>query len=188
MSLPIQRRGLLGTIVAVALLAGCAQRGGPQPAGMSASTGRLSGRFSLQLAGTQAGDRAQGANAGFELQGDARAGELELTSPLGSTVALVRWSPGRAWLQTAEQQRDFPDLGSLTRELMGEDIPVQALFDWLQGRPYELAPYQRYADGFEQLGWQVELRRFAGGLLVARRLNPAGAEPLAVLRLALDRP
>ena len=68
-------------------------------------------------------------------------------------------------------------------------LPVQALFDWLRGRPWPQAP-SRAADGagFQQLGWQVDLRRFGDQLIFAQRLNPNGSEPLATLRLKLDAP
>ena len=67
----------------------------------------------------------------------------------------------------------------LTRELLGEPIPVAALFDWLQGRPWGAVPHQRTDKGFEQMGWRIEPRLPA---LVATRL----ADPVVTLRARLE--
>jgi hypothetical protein len=71
------------------------------------------------------------------------------------------------------------DLVALTRELLGEAVPVAALFDWLKARPWPAAPHQKTSNGFEQLGWRIEPRLPA---LVATRL----AEPVVTLRAKLD--
>jgi outer membrane lipoprotein LolB len=104
---------------------------------------------------------------------------LELTSPLGALVAKASWRPGLVTLQTPGDERRFDDLDSLTRELLGEPVPVAALFDWLQARPWAAAPHQKTAGGFEQLGWRIEPKLPA---LVATRL----AEPTVTLRAKLD--
>ncbi|HEY1129029.1 MAG TPA: lipoprotein insertase outer membrane protein LolB, partial [Roseateles sp.] len=111
--------------------------------------------------------------------GGPEAGRLELTSPLGSLVARADWRPGRVTLQTPSDERRFDDLDALTRELLGEAVPVAALFDWLKARPWPAAPHQTTANGFEQLGWRIEPRLPA---LVATRL----AEPIVTLRAKLD--
>ncbi|MFT7771708.1 outer membrane lipoprotein LolB [Roseateles sp.] len=155
--------------------AGCAQLPHTPPAGHEA---RLSGRISVTVAG-DVHSRGTGGAASFELFGGPEAGRLELTSPLGSLVARADWQPGRVTLQTPNDERRFDDLDSLTRELLGEAVPVAALFDWLNGRPWSAAPHQKTANGFEQLGWRIEPRPPA---LVATRL----AEPVVTLRAKLD--
>lgn len=161
--------------LALALLAGCAQL--PREAAPTTES-RLSGRISVNIAGSTH-SRGTGGAASFELTGDAEAGRLELTSPLGTLVARASWQPGRVLLQTPDQERRFDDLDALTRELLGEAVPVAALFDWLQGRPWPAAPHQVAAGGFEQLGWRIEPRL---PVLVATRL----AEPVVTLRARLD--
>lgn len=157
-------------------LAGCAQlERQPTPV---AQTGHLTGRISVTVAG-DVHNRGTGGAASFELFGDPTAGRLELTSPLGSLVARASWQPGTALLQTPGEERRFDDLDSLTRELLGEPVPVAALFDWLQARPWAAAPFSRTASGFEQLGWRIEPRPPA---LVATRL----ADPIVTLRARLD--
>lgn len=180
------RRLLLGAALPL-LLSACAglqpQAARPGIAAESAPA-RLSGRFSLNLMG---GPRRQNHSAGFELLGTAERGQLELSTPLGSLVARVRWQPGQAWLSTPEGERDFADMDELTATLLGEALPVQALFDWLEGRPWPLAAHQPLPEnGFRQLGWQVDLRRFADGLISAERQTPQGEQ--ALLRLKLDKP
>jgi outer membrane lipoprotein LolB len=55
--------------------------------------------------------------------------------------------------------------------VLGETLPLAALFDWLRGRPWPGAPSRPVAapPGFEQLGWRVDLARFAEGQVDARR-------------------
>lgn len=180
------RRLFLGA--ALPLLLGACAAIAPQPVppkdAAEMPQARRSGRFSLSLSG---GPRRQNHSAGFELLGSADRGRLELSSPLGSLVARVRWQPGQAWLTTPEGERDFADMDELTAALLGEALPVQALFDWLDGRPWPLAKHEPLPDnGFRQLGWQVDLRRFADGLISAERQTPQGEQ--ALLRLKLDKP
>ncbi len=145
---------------------------------------QLSGRLSVQVSGSTG--KPEGGNAAFELLGSPAAGRLELSTPLGSLVARARWAPGEVLLQTPNDERRFADLDALTRELLGEPVPVAALFDWLRGRPWpELAsqPLAAPAQGFSQLGWQIDLSRFDDGLVVATR----PAEPAITLRARLER-
>ncbi|MFG6468528.1 lipoprotein insertase outer membrane protein LolB [Roseateles sp. BYS87W] len=174
-----------GALAAALTLAGCAHlapAGAPadsaQAAPSAPAPARLSGRISVTVAG-DAHTRGTGGAASFELFGGAEAGRLELTSPLGALVARADWGPGRVLLQTPNDERRYADLDDLTRDLLGEPIPVAALFDWLQARPWPAAPHQRTDRGFEQLGWRIEPRLPA---LVATRL----ADPVVTLRARLD--
>jgi outer membrane lipoprotein LolB len=109
----------------------------------------------------------------FELRGHARAGELRLISPLGQTLAIVRWSPAGAELVRGSDSRRRASLDELTAELSGAPLPVIPMFDWLAGR--------EAAAG----GWLVDLSQHAQGRLVARREQP---QPSAELRLVFDQP
>lgn len=163
-------------VLALALaLTGCAQL---QKAPPAAADARLSGRISVTVAGNTH-NRGTGGAASFELFGGPQAGRLELTSPLGSLVARASWQPGLVTLQTPNDERRFDDLDALTRELLGETVPVAALFDWLNARPWPDAPHLNTANGFEQLGWRIEPKLPS---LVATRL----AEPTVTLRARLD--
>jgi outer membrane lipoprotein LolB len=132
---------------------------------------QLSGRLSLQVAAHD-GQPARGVNAAFDLVGDARAGELRLSAPLGPQLASARWSPGEATLRTADGETRHADLASLAGQALGEPLPLQALPDWLQGRAWPGAPSVPVAGGFEQLGWALDLARWDEGFVVARRVAP----------------
>lgn len=172
MSAPLKAAALLLTLA----LGGCAQL--ERVPAAAATESRLSGRLSVTIAG-DVHNRGTGGAASFELFGGPEAGRLELTSPLGSLVARASWQPGIATMQTPSEQRRFDGLDALTRELLGESIPVAALFDWLNARPWPAAPHRMTADGFEQLGWRIEPRLPS---LVAVRLG----EPTVTLRARLD--
>lgn len=163
-----------------AVLSACATTPAPTAAGAPAwITGRLMVR--VEATTTQA---AQAANAAFELRGDAEGGELNLNSPLGLRMLSARWSPSGALLSTPEGERSFADLAELSRQALGESLPLAALPDWLAGRPWPQAPHQLAATGFEQLGWHVDLQRLAEGWVEARRHAP----PAATLRARIDPP
>jgi len=125
------------------------------------------GRLAVQVAS----DPPQSFSAGFELQGQPGAGELQLNSPLGNTVATVVWSPTGAQLRQGDQVTRRASLDELTTELAGTALPVAALFDWLKG---QATPSN---------GWQADLSRHAQGRVTARRLSPL---PSAELRIVFQ--
>lgn len=141
------------------------------------------GRMSLRVDATPA-RVAQNLSAAFELRGDGQAGELRLVTPLGTSLAHARWSPGQVRLDTADGERSFASLDELAREALGEALPLAALPSWLAGRPWPGADHTAAADGFEQLGWQVQLARHSEGFVEARR----AAAPAVLLRIKLESP
>ena len=172
------RTSLVATAVTVAACSTI-----PQSAPTAASE-TLSGRLSIRVDADGA-TPARTLTAAFELNGGPRAGRLDLSTPLGSVLAQARWSPGEVVLATPRGQSRFADLDALTREALGESIPVPALFDWLQGRPWPGAPSTPAGagPGFAQLGWAVDLERFDEALVTARRDSP----PPVMVRIKLDR-
>ena len=167
--------------LAAALLAGltgCATP--PQALGEEPWT---AGRLSLRVDASP--DRAaQSLSVAFEMRGGPDSGELRLTSPLGTQLAAARWAPGLASLRTPDGERQFGDLDDLSRQTLGEALPLAAMPAWLAGRPWPGAPFQTQADGFEQLGWRVLTDRLAEGYVSARR----SAAPTVQLRVKLDHP
>ena len=118
------------------------------------------------------------------LQGDAQTGKLDLATPLGSVLAQARWSAGEVVLATPRGEQRFSNLDALTEEVLGEGLPVAALFDWLRGRPWPGAARTPTGNGFEQLGWAVDLDGYAAAAAVdARRLAP----PTVTVRARMDR-
>lgn len=163
-------------------LAGCASVPPAPDPGMTESTwttGRLHVRVDASAART-----AQSISAGFELRGDGSTGELRLLTALGTSLAHARWAPGRVRLLTPDGERDFDNLDELSRQALGEVVPLAALPDWLAGRAWPGAVHAITADGFEQLGWQVDLGRRAEGHVEARRT----AAPAVMLRVKLELP
>jgi outer membrane lipoprotein LolB len=143
--------------------AGCAS-----PPRAAAPAGPWSGRLALQIEG----DQRQSFAAGFELRGNAKAGELDLYNPLGGTLALLAWAPGSATLRANDGTRQAPSVDELVAHVTGAAVPVAALFDWLRGIDTPVA------------GWQSNLSLLGQGRLSATRLQPP---PQADLRVVLDR-
>lgn len=169
----MRRRLAAAALLAAGLLAGCAGLG-VRPPGVDLLSGRLSVRVE--------GQPERAFNAAFELQGDAEAGALALTTPIGTQVARAEWSRQQVQLHTREGSRSYADLESLSVDAIGERLPLAALFDWLRGRPWPGAPSQSASQGFEQLGWHVDLARQGEGLVVAER----AAAPVVTVRAKLD--
>ncbi len=166
------------TLALAFLLSGCATLV-PVVPGLSGET--LSGRLSVRIDGQP--ERA--VNAGFELIGSATQGVLLLSGPLGTSLARARWSPGQAVLSSGGAETVYADLDALAAAALGEGIPMAALFDWLRGQAWSGAPAQARADGapgFEQLGWQIDLARWAEGWVEARR----AAAPAVTVRARLE--
>jgi outer membrane lipoprotein LolB len=169
-------RPRLAALLSALILAACATppRGPAEPPWTH-------GRLSVLVAAT-ATEAARGMSAAFELRGNGDAGELRLDSPLGMRMASARWAPGLALLGTSDGERRFDNLDDLSRQVLGEAMPLAALPDWLAGRPWPGAPHVAVESGFEQLGWHVQLARLAEGWIEARRDAP----PAVVVRARLD--
>lgn len=150
-------------LAAVALLSACAT---PQRA-LQLGEELWSGRLAM----TVQSDPPQSFSAGFELRGTPDAGELQLISPLGTSLANVVWSPGRAEMRQGTQVTRRGSLDELTAELSGTPVPVAALFGWLRGRTGDVS------------GWQADLSRQPEGRITARRISP---EPAAELRVVVQ--
>jgi outer membrane lipoprotein LolB len=112
-------------------------------------------------------------SASFELTGNPQTGSLTLFTPLGNTVAKLQWTPAQATLRTRGEPQHFGSLQALVQHATGTDIPIAALFAWLQG------------DQATAPGWEADLQARADGRISARKLAP---EPAAELKVILDRP
>ncbi len=155
----------LFTALTLALLAtGCAS---PRLSATDANA-YWSGRMAIEVLK----EPPETVSAGFELQGSAQTGEMVLLSPIGTTLAVLKWSALGAQLTQGQQQIESSNLQSLGSRLTGTALPIAALFEWLAGRPADAS------------GWQVDLSGYAEGKITALRQHPA---PGAFLRIALDR-
>jgi outer membrane lipoprotein LolB len=152
--------GLLGSAL---VLGACATAPKPVQPGESAWNGRLALSVDSQP--------PQSFSAGFDLHGSPDAGELQLVSPLGNTLALVVWDATGAELRQGGQVTRRGSLDELTAELSGTAVPVAALFGWLKGQPGDVP------------GWQADLTRQPEGRVTARRTTPL---PTAELRVVFQ--
>ena len=158
---PVERAAVSAVGLSVALLlAACATTPRQAP--------ELSGRLAVRVE-AQTDVAARSFSSQFELSGDATAGSLQLTTPIGSTAAQAHWQPGRAELVTPDGRRQFDSLDALAEQMLGEPLPLAALIEWLRGRPWAGAASRTEASGFEQLGWRVDLSRFGEGWVLASR-------------------
>ena len=159
------RAGRALALAGTLLLAACAQ----QPTRPTDAAAQFySGRLALQVEGRQ----AQSFSASFELQGNAREGELALSTPLAGTVAMLAWKENAATLRQGGEVREFPSLEALAAQATGTPLPIAALFDWLRGAQTP-AP-----------GWEVDISQLAEGRIRARRNDPP---PAADLRIVLEK-
>lgn len=163
---PHRRWALHASMATIVLMAGCALPGKLQSRS-SPTTKTWHGRLAMRVESNP----VQSFSAGLELTGDALAGELVLSSPLGTTLLAVSWLPGQATLQRDGRSRQFDSMHALMLEALGADLPMTALFAWLAG------------DNAVVAGWQADLSQLSSGRLSARRTEPG---PVAELRLMLE--
>jgi outer membrane lipoprotein LolB len=151
------------------LLAGCATPNSTAQIsrGEQANTSEWQGRISVQVQG----DKPTSISASFLLRGNAQQGELDLYSPLGTTLGALKWTPQRVQLSDGSKPYYFHTLAELTEKTTGAALPIEAIFGWLQGRNVQAS------------GWLADLSDLSQGSLTARRTDPA---PEVTLRIKLD--
>lgn len=162
-------RRQLVLLAGAVLIGGCAVIRPPSKS--DASEPRAwSGRLAVQAQAPDASADAWTFSAEFDVQGSAQAGELQLFSPLGTTLAEVSWQANAARLRSRGQVRDFADLDALMSDLLGVSLPSQALFAWLKGQ------------WVKPTGWDVDLSQHAIGRISASKFS----EPKARLTLVFQ--
>jgi outer membrane lipoprotein LolB len=160
----------------------------PAQQAQASSSQSLAGRLIVKVAENGPQQPARSLNAHFELRGQAQRGALDLSTPLGSLLAQARWEPEAAWLRTPRGETRFDNLDTLSQKLLGQTVPVAALFDWLRARPWAGAPHQALdvaESGFTQIGWRVDVSRWAKqSVVTAIRLQA----PTVTVSAQLERP
>lgn len=152
-------------LFATFLIAGCAHQ--PWADGQNDAQNQVwSGRISLQVQS----EPPQAFFAGFELRGSPAQGELVLNSPLGTSLAVLRWAPGEAVLDAGGPAQRFASVDELIEKATGAAVPLPALFDWLAGKNTALN------------GWNADLSQQPEGRISASRTTP---QPRADLRIVL---
>ena len=156
-----------------------------------------SGRFSVSWRTDLSENNPQRAGGNFLLRVDGPRSELEVSSPLGQTLAVARVAPGEATLVTADGARfSASDAQTLTEQAFGWPAPLAQLRLWLAGAssagaaPAAIAGREAAAGPgggaspaqaptrFVDANWQVSIDEWQAG--VPRRLVlrwPAAALP-----------
>lgn len=176
-------------IIGVTFVSACATTP-PTPADRS-----YTGRFS---ATTALGEHRDSVSGRFTLEIRGQQQVLELSSPLGTTVARIEIEPGGA-RATGAQMREVrgPDADAITEQLLGWPLPVSGLTDWIEGRPtpHRSARVERDAGRvvlIEQDGWIIRLPEYFDSTARPRRLvlerAPLANAPAVILRLVVDEP
>ena len=167
---PLRRSAalLVSLLFTTFFIAGCASP--PRATGQNDEKKSFwAGRISLQVQS----EPPQAFFAGFELKGNPTQGELTLNSPLGNSLAVLRWSPQEAVLDSGNQIQRFSTVDELIKKATGAAVPLPALFDWLGGK-------NTAADG-----WEADLSQQAEGRISASRTLP---QPRSDLRIVLAAP
>ena len=159
--------GLLLCVAGCASTAVAPKGNGALPFGQSVQ--HWQGRIGVKVIEPQ----PQSFSASFELDGNAELGTLRLTSPLGTTLAVMQWAPGSAVLAGTGAPRQFDSLGALTQATIGLDLPIAVLFDWLQGTATQAAL------------WEADLTELGNGKLTAKRTAP---DMRAEIKLLMEVP
>lgn len=155
----------------------------------TATAGRWSGHLGLKLAAWNT-QPARGDSFHFDLQGHSQAGVLDISTPFGTLVASVRWTPEGASLLTPDETQVFGSMEELMVQAVGEALPVSTLMFWLKGQPDPQLPVT-WTHGralplqFEQSNWQVDASELAQGVLRAQR-PPQAQQRGAQLVIRLD--
>lgn len=182
------RRGLIATLCAAALLAGCSSL--PQPR-TAAIERQAMARFDLE-GRLSASDGEHGANGQIEWQHDAVRDEVTLYTPLGQVAARLESSLHGAELLTGDGKIYHADSAdALLPELLGVSLPVARLAHWVQAAPPAGAEIRDTDDdGRPALvidqGWRIEYHEYHPGAADAlpRRLDVSRGD--ARIRLIID--
>ena len=183
------------TCATLLALAACASFPRPEFAEISRS-----GRFALTAAWNEGEPpRRESSSGRFTLHAGAGTQMLDLSSPLGTTVARIRIDSSGAVLTapSAEGMREVRSANAeaLTQDVLGFRLPMDGLRDWIQGRPAAAPPATsvegdaRNPDRFVQNDWRVSVAERNAGQ--PRRLvleYPANGRPPAgtpAIRLTL---
>jgi outer membrane lipoprotein LolB len=186
----MQRRlGGLALWGVLAVLAGCASIRPAQvlPASnASISAFSLNGRVAFKL-------DERGGKAGLRWRHSTTSDSLKLLSPIGTMVGEIEADGDGATLTTADKKvYRSNDVQSLTREVLGWDLPLAGLRYWVTGRAEPGAPVQAQSrddrqrlQSLTQNDWRIDYIEYFGDSAMPARLSLAYDR--LNLRLIVDR-
>ena len=186
--MPLHFRLFLSGII-LAVGAGCAAPRAPQalPASnIGISTFTLSGRVAVKV-------EQRGYSAKLSWRHAPAGDHLRLLSPIGSVIADLEADGSGATLTTADKKvYRSSDVQTLTRQVLGWDLPLEGLQHWVVGRAEPELPVQ--AEQRDERGrlsrlaqnqWRIDYLAYAGdGAMPSRMVL---AHDNLTLRLIIDR-
>ncbi|RQR41516.1 MULTISPECIES: lipoprotein insertase outer membrane protein LolB [unclassified Burkholderia] len=181
-------------------LAGCASTppAANAPAGavlQTAATHAYHGRFAVQY--NDRLGRPQNVYGNFDWQEYGDDVSLELRSPLGQTLAVVKSTPQAASLELPNRQPQYAtDVGELMQNTLGFSLPLAGLRYWLLPTPAPATPAQTVRDPADtthvkqirQDGWTIDYLAYADAPATGvKRVNLVRATPPLDIKLVLDQ-
>lgn len=178
--------------IAACALAGCASL--PPPVAQEAPVAAADAPF--VVGGRISARRGDSGVAGtFSWRHDPGHDAIELSTPLGQTLARLDGGPGEAHVQLQDGRTESaPTWRALTERAFGVTIPVDGLASWIRARPRPDAPFivERDAAGrvsqLRQDGWDIGYAYADDAARSPFRVTLAypGADPIEV-RVVVDR-
>lgn len=198
------RRRLCGALPVAALVAACASPAPPMADPSPVVPDFWSGRFAVTWSENDYQPTEDRANGRFELLTRGDRSILDLTSPLGQTIARVTIDPLEATLVTGDgTRRSAASADALTEEVFGWRIPLADLPRWFSGQIAQPERFEgeRPTAGTDN-GWSVRFEAFSASgprrLALQWPARPADADQATAmqatqasrrieLRLLIDR-
>ena len=171
------RLGMLALCAVLSALTGCASN---RPAQVLPASNASIGAFSLNgRIAVKLDDR--GYTASLRWRHSATRDSLRLLSPVGSVVGEIEADSDGATLTTGDKKvYRSNDVQSLTREVLGWDLPLAGLGYWVTGRADPGSPVQEQSlDGSERLkslmqsDWRIAYIDYFGDSAMPARLSLA---------------
>jgi outer membrane lipoprotein LolB len=168
----------------------------PPPPPMDLGTAsRQTGRFALQYVDIHQRQRNAYGNFVWLQSGDQVS--LELRTPLGTTLAVIRSAPGSAALEMpGHPMRTATSVNELMQHALGFAMPVEGLRYWLQPIPSPDSPADTVRDPqdashlkeIRQDGWVIDYLAWAAAPATGPRLiDIERPDPPLTIKLVLDK-
>lgn len=200
LSLSSRAQRTLAAAGAALALAGCASTppSASAPTGtalQTAATHAYHGRFAVQYDDRLG--KQQNVYGNFDWQEHGDDVSLELRSPLGQTLAVVKSTPSAASLELPNRPTQYAaDVGDLMQKTLGFELPLAGLRYWLQPTPAPATSAETVrdpADGtrvkqIRQDGWTIDYLAYADAPATGvKRVNLVRATPPLDIKLVLDQ-
>nr|WP_179401226.1 lipoprotein insertase outer membrane protein LolB [Burkholderia guangdongensis] len=153
------------------------------------------GRFAVRYSDQSGNARNVYGNFDWQQHGDDVS--VELRSPLGQTLAIVKASPRTASLELPNRQPQYAtDVGDLMQHALGFSLPLAGLRYWLLPTPAPATPATTVRDPADatritqirQDGWTIDYVAYADAPATGvKRVNIVRATPPLDIKLVLDQ-